>query len=402
MSFNRKLTAAALFTVIVVSFNPCAFAELLDGLVAYWPLDENTGTDAPDVSGSHDGTLTTTGISWTAGKLGNAVDCHGSDFGNGYVNIPQHSALKPANISIQAWVSIDAFGDWDGIVGNFEDTSDTESGWALFTHGANTVSWYVSVAGSMRWTSVSVPTAQWTHLVGTYDGTNVKLYKNAAPPVTTAASGFIDYSEYPPLGMRIGQYYDTNEQDALDGRVDEVALWNRALTQDEVLMLYNDGAAYHVTGGAYVYVTESDGYTAVQEAGPADSYELALNSQPSDDVQITATPSDSQIDLGQGPGNPLTLTFEKNKYDTPQTITVNAYDDDIYEGDEAHKTTINHSAQGAEYTGINIASVQVNVTDNELTCGDWGYYPTDLDDDCYVTLLDFALFAEQWLASVPQ
>ena len=180
MSFNRKLAAAVLFTAIVLSFNPCAFAELLEGLVAYWPLDESSGTDAPDVFGPHDGTLTATDISWTTGKLGNAVDCHGSDFGNGYVNIPQHSELKPPNISIQAWVSLDAFGDWDGIVANFEDTNDTESGWALFTHGTNTVSWYVSVAGSMRWTSVTVSAGQWTHIVGTYDGTNVRLYKNAA------------------------------------------------------------------------------------------------------------------------------------------------------------------------------------------------------------------------------
>jgi hypothetical protein len=401
MSFNRK-RVALLFVAVAISLNACVSAELLDGLIAYWPLDESSGTNAPDVIGSHDGTLTTTSISWTAGKLDNAVDCYGSDFGSGYINIPQHSALKPANISIQAWVSLDAFGDWDGIVGNFEDTGDTESGWALFTHGTNTVSWYVSVAGSMRWTSVSVPTAQWTHLVGTYDGTNVKLYMNAAAPETTYAPGSIDYSEYPPISMRIGQYYDSNEQDALDGRVDEVALWNRALTLDEVQMLYNGGAAHPVTGGVYVYVTESGGSTSVTEGDLPDTYEVVLHSEPSDDVQITATPSDNQIDLGEGPGNPLTLTFAKNKWDTPQTITVTAYDDDIYEGEEPHETTIAHSASGAEYTGINIAPVQVSVTDNELTCGDWGYYQTDLNEDCYVTLLDFALFAEQWLASGPQ
>lgn len=379
-----------------------AFDDLLSGLVAYWPLDETAGTVAPDVIGSYDGTLTTGGISWITGKVGNAVDCHGSDFGPGYINIPQKSALKPVNISVQAWVSLDAFGDWDGIVGNFEDTGDTESGWALFTHGTNNVSWYVSVAGSMRWTSVSVPTAQWTHLVGTYDGTNVRLYKNAAAPVTTYAPGSIDYSEYPPLAMRIGQYYDTNEQDALDGRIDEVALWNRALTADEVQMLYNGGAGSPITAGAYVFITESDDYTAVTEAGPPDTYEIVLNSEPSEDVQITATPSDDQIDLGSGPGNSIALDFTVNKWDTPQTVTVTAYDDDIYEGEQSHETTITHYAQGAEYTGINIASVRVNVYDNELTCGDWGYYPTDLNEDCYVTLLDFALFAEQWLASVPQ
>jgi hypothetical protein len=401
MTFNYKLWIAVLLFV-VISFPSYVFADLTDGLVAYWPLDENTGVTAADTFGSHHGTLTSTGIDWVAGKLGNAVDCHGSDFSDGYIDIPQDADLKPASISIQAWVSLDSFGDWDGIVANFEDTGDTESGWALFTHGTNTVSWYVSVGGAMKWTSVSVPAGQWTHLVGTYDGTTVKLYKNAETPVTTVTSGPIDYSEYAPLGMRIGQYYDSNEQDALDGKVDEVALWNRALDESEVQMLYNEGAGSPVTGGAHVFITESGGITSVEEGGITDTYEIVLYSGPSADVQIKATPADGQVDIGAGQGNPVSLIFTTKKWDTPQIITVAAYDDDIYEGEVPHKTTITHSAQGGDYTGINIASVEVNITDNELTCGDWGYYDTDLNEDCYVNLLDFAVFAEQWLESVPQ
>jgi hypothetical protein len=243
---NSKLLIA-ITLVLCFTFTAVAHADLTDGLVGYWPLDEGMGFTATDNTGiGHDGTLTPTGINWTAGILRSAVDCHGSDSSDGFIDIPQHPALKPANISVQAWVNLDSIRTWDGIVGNFEDTGDTESGWALFTYG-DTVGFYVSVAGAMVWTQVDLTLGQWTHLVGTYDGSSVKLYKNAETPVIALATGAIDYSEYAPLGMRIGQYYDSNEEQALDGRVDEVALWNRALTSVEVAELYNGGNGQNIT-----------------------------------------------------------------------------------------------------------------------------------------------------------
>jgi hypothetical protein len=232
--------------LLCFAFTGIAYPDLTDGLVGYWPLDEGTGLVAADNSGNgHDGTLTATGISWDSGVVGGSVDCDGSDFSDGYIDIPQHTALKPANISVQAWVNLDGIRTWDGIVGNFEDTGDTEAGWALFTYGDN-AGFYVSIGGTMRWTEVALPLGEWVHLVGTYDGTDVKLYKNADAPVITAAGGPIDYSEFTILGMRIGQYYDSNEQQALDGRVDEVALWSRALSAEEVGMLYNEGAGRNI------------------------------------------------------------------------------------------------------------------------------------------------------------
>ena len=49
-----------------------------------------------------------------------------------------------------------------------------------------------------------------------------------------------------------------------------------------------------------------------------------------------------------------------------------------------HITTITHAANGGDYTGISIAAVEVEVIDDELTCGDWGYFVSDINKDCYV------------------
>ena len=114
---------------------------------------------------------------------------------------------------------------------------------------------------------------------------------------------------------------------------------------------------------------------------------------------VTATPADGRIDIGNGPGNALELSFSVGNWQTPKTVNVTAFNDDIYEGKNAHKTMITHTALGGDYTGINIGSVEVSVVDDELTCGDWGYFVTDLNRDCIVDLQDFAKFAMEWLKS---
>ena len=148
-----------------------------------------------------------------------------------------------------------------------------------------------------------------------------------------------------------------------------------------------------------VIVLLSDANTVVEEGGPTDSYEIILNSEPTADVRITATPDDGQIDLGSGPGEPAVLDFTTGSWNTPQIVHVTAFNDDVYEGKIPHTTTIAHTAvsEDEDYDGIGIASVEVSVVDNELTCGDWGYLRSDLNKDCYVNFVDFALFADLWV-----
>ena len=125
-----------------------------------------------------------------------------------------------------------------------------------------------------------------------------------------------------------------------------------------------------------------------------------LNDVPTATVTITAAPGDSQIDISEGPGNSLDLFFTTSDWDTAQTVTVTAYDDTVYEGGPEgapHITTISHSSPNAGYEDI--SSVDVSVVDDDLGCGDWGYYDTDLNQDCYVNLEDFAMFAINWLES---
>ena len=143
----------------------------------------------------------------------------------------------------------------------------------------------------------------------------------------------------------------------------------------------------------------------VVEGGASDSYTMVLGNEPNSDVEVTATPSDAEIDLGGGAGAAVTLTFTLVNWETPQTITVNAVDDDVYEGKLPHMSKIYHYATSGDedFNERNYSTVDVSVVDNEETCGDWGYMQSDMNKDCIVDLYDFARFALLWLetADIP-
>jgi uncharacterized repeat protein (TIGR01451 family) len=117
---------------------------------------------------------------------------------------------------------------------------------------------------------------------------------------------------------------------------------------------------------AGVPITESDGSTDVVEGGASDSYAVALNSQPASTVTLTITP-DAQTDLGAGGGVSISLVFVPGDWDTAQSVTVSAVDDDVVEG--LHNSTIRHSASSDDgnYEGLAIPDLNVNITDNENT-----------------------------------
>ncbi len=109
-----------------------------------------------------------------------------------------------------------------------------------------------------------------------------------------------------------------------------------------------------------VTVTESGGSTNVTEGGATDTYQVVLNAQPSSNVTINIT-DDAQTNVSAS-----SLVFTNSNWSTPQTVTVSAQNDSSIEGD--HTGTITMAVNGSSnslYTGLTVASVTVNVTDND-------------------------------------
>ncbi len=116
-----------------------------------------------------------------------------------------------------------------------------------------------------------------------------------------------------------------------------------------------------------VTITESGGSTDVGEDGPtSDTYIVHLDSEPSANVTVTVDP-DIQTEVnGKGADNPVDLTFTASDWDSAQTVTVTAIDDEDDEG--THSSTITHTVASGDfdYNGISVGNVVANVSDNEV------------------------------------
>jgi hypothetical protein len=108
-----------------------------------------------------------------------------------------------------------------------------------------------------------------------------------------------------------------------------------------------------------VSITESGGATNITEGGATDTYTIVLTSAPTANVVISMNPdTQSTTDLPS-------ITFTNLDWNSPQTITVTAVNDDVAEGN--HSSTISHTASStdANYNGISINDVVASITDNE-------------------------------------
>ncbi|WP_068266231.1 lamin tail domain-containing protein [Rubripirellula obstinata] len=112
-------------------------------------------------------------------------------------------------------------------------------------------------------------------------------------------------------------------------------------------------------------ITESSGDTSVFEGGSGDTFTIALDATPTDDVVITLTP-DSQLDLGNGPGVAIDQTLTVSGGLSPVSISVNANEDQFAEG--SHTGTISFAAASNDNTfnGLVIPDFTVSVIDNDI------------------------------------
>jgi hypothetical protein len=131
---------------------------------------------------------------------------------------------------------------------------------------------------------------------------------------------------------------------------------------------------------AEVVVTEIDGSTAVTEGGASDIVDVALVGIPGSDVLVTLTSIDGEIDLGDGPGVSVTLTFTPGDSALPQTATVTAVDDQDVEGAHTSSISFNVSSDDLNFDGFDLPDVHVSITDNDNSPD--GDFDDDNDYDC--------------------
>ena len=111
-------------------------------------------------------------------------------------------------------------------------------------------------------------------------------------------------------------------------------------------------------------VVGADAGLSVSEAGITDTYSIALASEPTAPVTITISMDNSEIDMGAGAGNPISLTYTALTWMLPQTITVTAVDD--LSAESTHFSILAHLVAGGDYGSITPANITVTIEDNDI------------------------------------
>ncbi|NIO44180.1 MAG: hypothetical protein GTN36_01330 [Candidatus Aenigmarchaeota archaeon] len=214
-------------------------AVLHDSCVLAFDFDEGSGTKVHDSSGyENDGTIYGTGISWTNGKFGSALDFPGTD--ERYVNVSDSPSLDITDeITIEAWI----YPEWVGttsspyIVAKNYGYPDGTRTYAFFLHYQPPG----QVTGVLNETTIDgiiININQWYHVAMSWDGSIAKIYLNGEKTNETSFTGPLTPNDYRlVVGARNdgGTPPTLNTHRQFNGTIDNLRIYNKALTPDELV-----------------------------------------------------------------------------------------------------------------------------------------------------------------------
>jgi PKD repeat protein len=206
---------------------------LTDDLLSYYKLDEISGTTAEDSHGDNDGTANNARVftSEIAGKINTAGDF---TQGNDWIDMGTIQNFR-TDFTLTAWFySGDLSAGSRNIV-----TKDTNAqrGWVLRTAG-DKLSWEYNGGAAVVTGSTSLSTNTWYMATVTVSGNTHTIYLNAGSEGSNTKAASDDTN----APFQIGRRDYSGAEEYFNGRIDEVGIWSRALTTDEITELFNSGS----------------------------------------------------------------------------------------------------------------------------------------------------------------
>ena len=181
------------------------------------------------------------GAGFAAGQVGQTFALDGV---NGYVQVPDSATLRPASVTIEAWVKFFATNGIRIVLvkplgsGTFDSYGLALQDGAVIAAVADNSGFGPFLTGP-----ANTVTGQWYHLAYTFDDSSKQqvLYVNGIPAASGTANKTMSYDEQPVL---LGADVESGVLSFFHhGQIDEASLYNRALTRDEIATIYNAGAA---------------------------------------------------------------------------------------------------------------------------------------------------------------
>jgi hypothetical protein len=209
-------------------------------------MSETSGTDVADSKGSATGTRTTASMADASGINGY---CNLLDSGTQTITFGNNFGFQRTDpFSISLWFKRTNAAKWGCLFGKIEG-SPNYIGYYLTVRNTNV--WGVTMIGSsgttnrLEFTGGSLATTGvWYHLVFTYDGSSTvagcQIYQNSTGQTKSTIANILSSSITNSVNAFVG--YKSGVGDPLDGRIDELSIYNRSLSQDDVNNIYNAGS----------------------------------------------------------------------------------------------------------------------------------------------------------------
>ena len=249
--WNRALTQSEITALYNQAPNPVLPSNIpTSGLVAYYPFNGN----ANDLSGNNlNGTVT--GAVLTSDRFGTSNNAYNFDYthwswgsGGDEIFIPFNSILNTPNLTVSVWAMRNSAGytsQQQTVISRYQFGYSTPYGehWQIYADPSPSCLIKTSIINSNGVYSMnngpSLLLNNWFHIAMTFDGTTVKQFINGTLYNSIPVNGLL-LNVNGNSGISIGVSDQANGHWApFDGKIDDIGIWNRALTQSEITTLYN-------------------------------------------------------------------------------------------------------------------------------------------------------------------
>jgi hypothetical protein len=278
------------------------------GLVAAYGFEEPSGTLAADGSGNGNGGAVNGATRTVDGRFGSALVFDGV---NDSVDLPGLGTFYKTGFTLEAWVrKTSAATEDNGVVGTWVGP---QGGGPMIWVSSNSI-WTGTLATGLAnyLTSGQAPVAgQWQHVAFSYNGSTARFYVNGAEVANRPFSGNVGDSNT----WRIGAYSST-AMGFFDGTIDEVRIYNRALTQTEIEGDMSAPVPRDNQAPTIASVTPASGATGVSVGATA----TARFSEPMDPATITT----SSVGLATASGTAVPATVSYDAATRTATLTPTA------------------------------------------------------------------------------
>jgi hypothetical protein len=283
---KKKLLMTAMltlgFTAATMAQNVPSYVPT-NGLVGWWPFTGN----ANDLSvNTNNGTVT--GATLTADRFGNPNNAYSfNGTSSNYIDVPHNASFNASNVTISAWYNAIDYGvstsswkrlivskrEWGGWGNSFEMNIE-----APFSGTINKLQalWTINGVNSiLTFEDGSLLTNTWSHFVYTHDNDSAKIYLNGDLVQSMAISGGLTNNTLP---VRFGGR-PADGWHPFNGTLDDIGIWNRALSACEIQDLYNSqlNSSAGINAGNDLTVCQGDQVTLSGSGGSNYNWSGGIN-----------------------------------------------------------------------------------------------------------------------------